>query len=1595
MTSTRLYDVALIQFRHEARQQYPDSKHQILLEEFLNERSDPREAQTAAKELQANADEKYGTAHSMIPASWLNNIIGNIGRIIDLGNFAMQGAPGPEGLAWTAVKIVLGAVQSNYDLYALFGTGLTDVCEVMLLVTHYDRLNEEGVKPGWKPSEMVQKLFDTVVRTYVAIFAFSFSIKRHINSGFKARLRHAFQDCFGIERNKFQGRLDEIAALKQRILESSEAVFQDETLQQYQRIHGAIESTVKGIRNFEAELACIAKAQEAQKEILMRGIQDLKSLTTSHSPWGKAKKIFDKYTDYLKPLKQTTELLTTALAKRHEGTCEWLFRDSAGKSVILASIFDRLAHHAESDTAIMYISCETIIFNTSDKTQKGSRIVTNTLLYQLYSLAADEKKNTEVLEACNQVFENPKKGKQGSKPAGTTISLPDFSDAFSDLAKKLKKHVIIAVDAVNLLQDSDQETLFEDLDSLLNSETQWRCRIAIGCRSSTRFHSKILDAGKRYAYIEIGGDNNQADRGLVLSSALRIIPGLTQSEQEQAKEEIMLKAGRRFDYITEIAVPFMREPFERPLSNRLADLPRGMGDTYSEALHKMSQNYIALLRKALLWTLLCPIPPKLEEIMDDYRGTYKLMSVEDSSHSGIDPQGSSNFPEASQLEIEQFRIASGPFLQLDGLSVKLQDPDPIREFCFYSSKSNEQSSDQTRTCPHCNSNLANEKAAYEEYPLSITEKDGHLEMALTCLRHLNHSSFQRRAGFIGKEGTEAVTKPPCNSQAEPEQEHGLTSDNDQTVSGGEIGERAESLVKDEQGTINADDRELKDGYESERSEDDARFPQAYNDDTYGAGNQASRDSTCTSRYECEYWTYHLRRAEELWPMEERVGDARWNAVMEELDRFVYTNRTAFDRWQTITYHLEQPLGPLHVASWANNFCWVKQLLDRNEKPGELFGDRNAMQRAADSDHRDMEILKVLLDASGPDYDINTETKSSLSPFHMWIQFDPSVDTIRALLELGGDPTRVSQGNWNSFHYFAVHGEDPEAFDLLFQRAGSEAEKCINLSDDYGETPLHVLLAFRRQTPLNILKSFVDNGANVNIENKWSARPLHWASLWGMVESLRILQPKVEDIDDPDNDGDTALHEAALGGHAECIQFLAECHADVNRKNNRERTALHYAAAGCFLDCVKFLLDWPGVCINSCDENKRTPLFLACSGFSSETACLILDRLVELSSQWPKSTSPQSCTRAFGEVVVKLVQYAKDRHEMNSLLVNEVDSKTGLTPLHSAASRGSVVCVRELLAINANVVIRDKKGRTPLGIAYEYWRRHSEDSEYEETISLLIDKDPKGAASDEGLVAMCAAHGSIRLLQQLHSLNADLSKPDKYGWTPLDLARKNRHSAVEKFLKRQAAWAGLLPSRWVSQDAKVSVSENGLYINYKVDTKTSMQNGAFSISTEKPLPAGLDVYYFEVIIKKLEVSRESPCMAIGFCTLDGAEITYPGWYVTNAPSAVSWGYHSDDGGLRHSASTNVNGEMNVAWRYGPGDTVGCGVDYNKEEIWFTRNGKKIEYVFSNVKGRLFPVLGLLDFVELDTKFTGEFLYRHEETKEEVLPKGGSSESTQVG
>jgi hypothetical protein len=125
-----------------------------------------------------------------------------------------------------------------------------------------------------------------------------------------------------------------------------------------------------------------------------------------------------------------------------------------------------------------------------------------------------------------------------------------------------------------------------------------------------------------------------------------------------------------------------------------------------------------------------------------------------------------------------------------------------------------------------------------------------------------------------------------------------------------------------------------------------------------------------------------------------------------------------------------------------------------------------------------------------------------------------------------------------------------------------------------------------------------------------------------------------------------------------------------------------------------------------------------------------------------------------------------------------------------------------------------------------------------------------------------------------------------------------------------------------------------------------------------------VAYFEVSIIEQAHDHTSPenthhdnrheCVSIGlstksFCLQD----KMPGW------DFASYGYHSDDGGIFHGKGLQPrHGQPS----YGPGDVVGCGLDYKSRRIFFTKNGKFLGCEFSNIGTNvvncgLYPTVGV--------------------------------------
>uniref|UniRef100_A0A0C9RRK1 TSA: Wollemia nobilis Ref_Wollemi_Transcript_18965_1607 transcribed RNA sequence n=1 Tax=Wollemia nobilis TaxID=56998 RepID=A0A0C9RRK1_9CONI len=140
-----------------------------------------------------------------------------------------------------------------------------------------------------------------------------------------------------------------------------------------------------------------------------------------------------------------------------------------------------------------------------------------------------------------------------------------------------------------------------------------------------------------------------------------------------------------------------------------------------------------------------------------------------------------------------------------------------------------------------------------------------------------------------------------------------------------------------------------------------------------------------------------------------------------------------------------------------------------------------------------------------------------------------------------------------------------------------------------------------------------------------------------------------------------------------------------------------------------------------------------------------------------------------------------------------------------------------------------------------------------------------------------------------------------------------------------------------------ISTDKLSAQYNGEGRHGHDVGA--VQADCPAPVNCFVYYFEMSVKD---KGQRGCVSIGFTDSHFKTNRQPGW------EPNSYGYHGDDGLLYHGQG---KGDRLNFPTFSTGDTVGAGINYASQEIFFTCNGKFLGRVVKDVKGPLYPTIGL--------------------------------------
>ena len=347
-----------------------------------------------------------------------------------------------------------------------------------------------------------------------------------------------------------------------------------------------------------------------------------------------------------------------------------------------------------------------------------------------------------------------------------------------------------------------------------------------------------------------------------------------------------------------------------------------------------------------------------------------------------------------------------------------------------------------------------------------------------------------------------------------------------------------------------------------------------------------------------------------------------------------------------------------------------------------------------------------------------------------------------------------------------------------------------------------------------------------------------------------------------------------------------------------------------------------------------------------------------------------------------------------------ESRLGETPLLDASTEGHATIVRLLLDRGTNVNKEDHRNQTPSSavssgghevivrllldrgaeVNAQHKTREGSIDALEAAIyaghtniaQILIDHGAdvrKKLADGRTALHNAAKLGAEDFISSMIGLGADINAEDIHGWTPCAIAYVYGHAFRDPTLLGESCVSsdlngtiGFPPSRLEDLQQDINISENGLLATISVSPipmtcfkstdimPVKASQAIFQICANHPMPAGRYVAYFEVTIfndrnvstldqryfmssclftycKMLIMLTSISTVGIGISGYNSAYFGMPGW------DKDSWGYHGDNG-----EKFDQNGQgTKYGPLYGDRDTVGCGVDFHTNEVFFTKNG----------------------------------------------------------
>jgi len=334
--------------------------------------------------------------------------------------------------------------------------------------------------------------------------------------------------------------------------------------------------------------------------------------------------------------------------------------------------------------------------------------------------------------------------------------------------------------------------------------------------------------------------------------------------------------------------------------------------------------------------------------------------------------------------------------------------------------------------------------------------------------------------------------------------------------------------------------------------------------------------------------------------------------------------------------------------------------------------------------------------------------------------------------------------------------------------------------------------------IDLVKSLVQQGADLNARHTAGNTPLQWAFLppaLECVKKMRYYDPDLETHDVEEFFGKQASRLDKQHGYQNCVALLEDSGIDWHSQVRNDGTPFHFPSRIARMEIVRFLVD-AGADIEARNDWGGTPLFLAARAADIELLQFVFKLGVDREAKEDHGGifSFQVAAYSTVEIMHSLIESGIDIHvkneEENTLLhwaaMNYdasmlkflvslgldpfTKSSKGIMPIHYATAYGCIDSVRYLLALCADVNAKVENGDTSL-----HWVSDTR------VAQLLIDSGTDAGAKGEddcSPLHYAGRRDHSNLIKTLIGSGADVNAKSEGGFTPLhDAAWDNSRSCL--------------------------------------------------------------------------------------------------------------------------------------------------------------------------------------------------------------------------